>query len=265
MGKTYRYDKDADEVIHVKDYRGKERKARLSEEEYPYLKEDKVDDSIPLPGDELLVGELTMDWAVNAMKKRIGRMVDFLALEGFISTGEKEDYSQEFNLIICRAVPSYRHLYDDPKVRVFAARAFLRNVLDNAMIDIRKHIVARNRRYKQIGIACTKEEFLENKGRCIWINGEETSDKYDSVKNLIVEMDKETMRGLMKGIDERLCFDLKCDGYNEKRIAEILAWKLGRKVSRYQVIRVLIKNIQEVMRKCGYLPKAEEFRKQAEA
>jgi len=249
MSRTFRYDPEAGRDGGGRLCRGREAQC--------FAEEDSAEDVGAASDGEASMGGLTMEWAVEAMSRRIGRMVDFLVRGHYIGEGEREDYKQEFNLVVCRAMSSYRHVYDDPRVRVFAAKAFLRKSLDNAMKQVKMHIHYRNSRYREIPLAATPEEAHECAGGAVWVEDESLSDKYSSMEDLVLDMDKDTMRDMLANLEERLCFDLKCAEHSDSRIAEVLSWLKDEKVDRHHVAYVLMKKVRDVVRRCGYAPKTE--------
>ncbi len=73
-----------------------------------------------------------------------------------------------------------------------------------------------------------------------------------NIQELWLKMDVETLRQMLTP-EERLCFDMRRDGYTDSEIAR----RLGGKADRIHIDQVVFIHIREKARKCGFFPPSE--------
>ena len=228
MSKTFRYDPESEDRFETRLERRTARRVRRAECGDAELE---IQDVKPKREPD----EITLEWALKRMSRRMNSAVESLVSSGLIDAGEREDYLSILKCHLAKVVPQYSAERTGKDGRTSSAVHFLWRSIDTCMTTARRYLMRK----------CRRRDLLV---RFASDDGEEAQ----PVRDVDLRMDLETLYAMLRP-DERLCLAMRLEGYTDMEIAE----RLADGSDRFHVQKVLMKHIQEKARECGFFPASE--------
>lgn len=244
MSKTFRYDPESEDRFETRQERRAAKRGRLAECGDGLLE---VQCAKPKREPE----EITLEWALKRMSRRMNSAVESLVSSGLIDAGEREDYFSILKCHLAKVVPLYSAERTGKDGRTSSAVHFLWRSIDTCMTTARRYLTRKCRRRDMLVRIASGDEEETQPG--VELAPSDICDRRcRSVRDVDLRLDLETLFSMLRP-DERLCLSMRLEGYTDMEIAE----RLGDGSDRFHVQKVLMKHVQEKARECGFFPASE--------
>lgn len=244
MSKTFRYDPESDDRFETRLERRAARRVRRAECGDAGLE---IQDVKPKREPD----EITLEWALKRMSRRMNSAVESLVSSGLIDAGEREDYLSILKCHLAKVVPQYSAERTGKDGRTSSAVHFLWRSIDTCMTTARRYLMRKCRR-RDLLVRFASDDGEEAQPGVELVPSDICDGRCRSVRDVDLRMDLETLYAMLRP-DERLCLAMRLEGYTDMEIAE----RLADGSDRFHVQKVLMKHVQEKARECGFFPASE--------
>lgn len=204
---------------------------------------------------------MTPEWAIELMKGKVSMTVGALVSQRVIPPHEREDYVQEFNILVWNALPQFDPGRVDESGNRVGVERFLSVAIENAARNVKMRVA---RRRKNVPLV----PFLglgDGEGGDADIDADGGNDDalpcdaspYKShrrfMEALWVRMDLESLsRRLTR--EERLTLSCRLAEFTYQEIAEYVSDRMGVGVLRFHVMGTTMPSLRRKARACGFEP-----------
>ena len=236
MGKTVRIDPESGERIGKKS----QRKLKTAPETFggpAFVRKGKSKEPTVI----------TEEWAVKRMREHINFELEKLIEREIISVGDKDFFKSKIEDYVRSSVPKYDAKHRSREGKTSTAVHYFTRVVDWIIGNIVRYQNQKKRDAAVVPLTDAPTEEAQKRGE---ISTETLSDGCRSVRELEFKMDIATMHRMLTPKEGEV-LDYRLDGYTFDEIAE----KLG--CVKSTVIRRYMPHIQDVARRCGFIPQSE--------
>ena len=200
---------------------------------------------------------MTPEWAIELMKGKVALTVSALVSQRVIPPHEREDYVQEFNILVWNALPQFDPGRVDESGNTVGVERFLSVAIENAAKNVKMRIARRRKNVPLVPFVDLGEEEgdVESDG------GEEgppcDANPYKAHRHcmeaLWVKMDLEVLSRRLS-MEERLTLSCRLAEFTYQEIAEYVSDKMGVSVQHYHIRETTMPHLQKKARMCGFEP-----------
>ena len=200
---------------------------------------------------------MTPDWAIELMKDKVRMTVGTLVSQCVIPPYEREDYTQEFNILVSNLLLKYDpERTDENGIRAGVER-FLSVAIDNAAKNVKMRVARRRKNIPVVpfidlnegGDECSDGEG----GDGVQCEGNPFKDNRQCMEALWLKMDLEVLSRRLT-MEERLTLACRLADFTYQEIAEYVSDRLGVKILRYHIMENTMVSLRKKAQECGFQP-----------
>ncbi len=261
MSKSYRYDPDADGYADGPSWeRNNDAAGFADDEQYEVCDEATVSrkrarrkrsEANPHP-------PMTPEWAIELMKDKVTMTVGTLLSQRVIQPYEREDYVQQFNILVWNLLSQYDPERSDENGCKAGVERFLSVAIDNTAKNVKMRVARRRRNvpvvpFIDLGDGGDDDGEDNDRTPC---EGNPFKDHRRYMETLWLNMDLEVLSRRLT-MEERLTLACRLADFTYQEIAEYVSDKLGVKVLRYHIMENTMISLRKKARECGFEPYSE--------
>lgn len=200
---------------------------------------------------------MTPEWAIELMKDKVTLTVGGLLAQRVIQPYERDDYTQEFNILVCNLLPQYDPYRTDENGVGAGVERFLSVAIDNAAKNVKMRVSRRRKNVPVVPFIDLKdggEDDAEDEGgdgaQC---EGNPFKDNRQYMEALWLKMDLEVLSRRLT-MEERLTLACRLADFTYQEVAEYVSDRLGVRVLRYHIMENTMVSLRKKAQECGFEP-----------
>ena len=201
--------------------------------------------------------EMTPEWAIELMKDKVSMTVGTLLTQRVILPCEREDYVQQFNILVWKLLPQYDPARADANGVNAGVERFLSVAIDNAAKNVKMRVARRRRNFPEVPFIdlsdCGDGEDDGEDGEGTPCEGNPFKDHRRHMEALWLRMDLEVLSRKLT-MEERLTLACRLSDFTYQEIAEYVSDRLGVKVLRYHIMEYTMASLRKKALECGFEP-----------
>lgn len=260
MSRSYRYDPDAggyadrpswerDSKAEVFD--GDEAFDRAEESPVRTKRRRKCREANPHP-------PMTPEWAIELMKGKVALTVGSLVAQRVIPPHEREDYVQEFNILVWNVLPQFDPERVDESGNKVGVERFLSVTIENAARNVKMRVARRRKNipivpFVELGDGEGEGDADGEREDDLPCDGNPYKGHRHYMEALWVKMDLESLSRRLS-MEERLTLSCRLAEFTYQETAEFVSDRMGVKTLRFHIMGTTMRGLRKKARACGFEP-----------
>lgn len=202
---------------------------------------------------------MTPEWAIELMKDKVAMTVGALLTQRVIPPYERDDYTQEFNILVCNLLPQYDPERTDENGIGAGVERFLSVAIDNAAKNVKMRVARRRKNIPVVPFIDLNdggdEGSADESGDGVQCEGNPFKDNRRYMEALWLKMDLEVLSRRLT-MEERLTLACRLADFTYQEVAEYVSDRLGVKMLRFHIMENTMVSLRKKAQECGFEPHA---------